>query len=152
MSAGLLIDLVVSFLSAEGPTMIIDDADQVRVPLFEERLRVEKVEVETERIRVRTVVDEHSETIEEVLQTGRLDVRRIAFDQEVSEAPAPRQDCDILIVSIVEERLVKRLFLVEEVHVTQSSHAEAVRIPVSLRRMRAVVEQDTAGPSPTGRE
>ncbi|RZL18250.1 MAG: DUF2382 domain-containing protein [Sphingomonas sp.] len=131
---------------------MISDADEVRVPLVEERVQVEKVEVETDRVRVRTVVDEHSEIIEQVLQTGRLDVRHIPLDQEVAEAPAPRQDGDTLIVSIVEERLVKRLFLVEEVHITQSSHAEAVRVPVSLRRMRAVVEQDAADPSPTGKE
>lgn len=131
---------------------MISDADEVRVPLVEERVQVEKVEVETDRVRVRTVVDEHSETIEQVLRTGRLEVRHIPFDQEVAEAPAPRQDGDTLIVSIMEERLVKRLFLVEEVHITQSSHAEAVSVPVSLRRMRAVVEQDAADPLPTGRE
>lgn len=131
---------------------MISDTDEVRVPLVEERVQVEKVEVETDRVRVRTVVDEHSETVEQVLQTGRLDVRHIPLDQEVGEAPAPRQDGDTLIVSIVEERLVKRLFLVEEVHITQSSHAEAVRVPVSLRRMRAVVEQDAADLSPTGKE
>jgi len=131
---------------------MISDADEVRVPLVEERVQVEKVEVETDRVRVRTVVDEHSEIIEQVLQTGRLDVRHISLDQEVAEAPAPRQDGDTLIVSIVEERLVKRLFLIEEVHITQSSHAEAVRVPVSLRRMRAVVEQDAADPLATGKE
>jgi stress response protein YsnF len=131
---------------------MISDADEVRVPLVEERVQVEKVEVETDRVRVRTVVDEHSEIIAQVLQTGRLDVLHIPLDREVAEAPAPRQDGDTLIVSIVEERLVKRLFLVEEVHITQSSHAEAVSVPVSLRRMRAVVEQDAADPLPTGRE
>lgn len=131
---------------------MISDADEVRVPLVEERVQVEKVEVETDRVRVRTVVDEHSEIIAQVLQTGRLDVLHIPLDREVAEAPAPRQDGDTLIVSIVEERLVKRLFLVEEVHITQSSHAEAVSVPVSLRRMRAVVEQDAADLLPTGRE
>ena len=128
------------------------DADEVLVPLVEERVEVEKIVVETDHVRVRTVVDEHSETIEQVLRTGRLDVRHIPLDQEVAETPAPRQDGDTLIVSIVEERLVKRLFLIEEVHITQSSHTEAVRVPVSLRRMRAVVEQDAADPLPTGRE
>ena len=131
---------------------MISDADEVRVPLVEERVQVEKVEVETDRVRVRTVVDEHFETIEQVLQTGRLEVRHIPLDQEVAEAPAPRQDGDTLIVSIVAERLVKRLFLIEEVHITQSSHAEAVCVRVSLRRMRAAVEQDAADPSPIGKE
>lgn len=130
--------------------MSTDYTDEVRVPLFEERVQIGKLEVETDRVRVSTVVDEHSETIEQILKTGSLDIRRIPLDQEVVEAPEPRQDGDTLIISIVEERLVKRLFLVEEVRVTRSSHAEAVSLPVSLRRMRAVVEQ--ADPSPAGRE
>lgn len=119
---------------------------------FEERVEINKLEVETDRIRVRTVVDEHVELVDQVLRTGRLEVDHIPADREITEAPAPRQDGDTLIVSIVEERLVKRLFLVEEVHVTQSSHAEAVSIPVSLRRMRAVVEQDGVDPQSAGRE
>ena len=108
--------------------------------------------VETDHVRVRTVVDERTDVIDEVLKTGWLDVTHVRLDQEVAELPEPRQQGDTLIVSIVEERLVKRLFLVEEVHVTRSSHNESVSIPVSLRRMRAVVEQDGADPQPSGRE
>lgn len=132
--------------------MIADDADVARVQLVEERVRVEKVEVQTDQVRVRTVTDERTELVQQVLRTGQLDVTRLAFDQEVTNAPPPRHEGDTLVVSLVEERWVKRLFLVEEVHVTQSSQAETVESSVSLRRMRAIVEQDGAHQQSTGRE
>lgn len=132
--------------------MIADDADVARVQLVEERVRVEKVEVQTDHVRVHTVTDERTELVQQVLRTGQLDVTRLTFDQEVTGAPPPRHEGDTLVVSLVEERLVKRLFLVEEVHVTRSLQAETVDIPVSLRRMRAIVEQDGADHQLTGRE
>jgi len=132
--------------------MIADDADMARVQLVEERLHVETVEVQTDQVRLRTVTDERTETVRHVVQTGRLDVVRLPLDQEVTDAPPPRHEGDTLVVSLVEERLVKRLFLVEEVRVTRSSHAETLETAVSLRRMRAVVEQDGADQQSTGRE
>lgn len=126
--------------------------EEIRVPVVEEQISVERREVETDRIRVRTVVDVHDALVEETLHVGHLDVTRVAVEREVAEAPAPRREGDTLIIPVVEERLVveKRLFVVEEVHVTSSSRDEAVAIPVSLRRTRAVIERDDDQPSATG--
>ncbi|MET0315777.1 MAG: DUF2382 domain-containing protein [Rhodococcus fascians] len=132
--------------------MIADDADMARVQLVDERVHIDKIEVQTDQVRVRTVTDERTELVQQVLRTGQLDVTRLPFDQEVTDPPPPRHDGDTLVVSLVEERLVKRLFLVEEVHVTQSSRAETVDFPVSLRRMRAIVEQNGKDQQSTGRE
>ena len=130
------------------------DHSDVRVPLVEERLSVTKRQVDTDRVRVRTVVDAEEVLVEEMLSTGHLDIARVATEREVATAPAPYQDGDTLIISIVEERLVveKRLFVVEELRVTRSSRDEAVSIPVALRRMRAVIERDDPDQLATGRE
>ena len=130
------------------------DRSDVRVPLVEEQLSVAKREVETDRVRVRTVVDAEEVLVEETLSTGQVDVTRIATDREVAAAPAPYEDGDTLVISVVEERLVveKRLFVVEELRVTRSSHDEAVSIPVALRRMRAVIERDDPDQLATGRD
>ena len=121
-------------------------------PLAEEQLSAGRRSVETDRVRVRTVADEHDVLVEEVLRTGSLDVTRVKVDREVAEAPTPYRDGNTLIIPIVEERLVveKRLFVVEEVRVTGSSHEEAVSVPVSLRRMRAVVERDDSNDDQQG--
>lgn len=124
--------------------MASDGPDELRVPLVEERLSVRRRETETDHVRVRTVVDAQQVMVEDTLRVGRLDVTRVPVDREVAEAPTPYQDGETLVIPIVEERLVveKRLFVVEEVRVTGSQRDEAIQVPVSLRRTRAVVERD----------
>ena len=121
-----------------------EDQDEVRVSLVEEAVSIERREAETDRVRVRTVVDAQDVLVEEQLRVGQLDVARVPVEREVAEAPAPYREGDTLIIPVVEERLVieKRLFVVEELRVTSTSREEAVQIPVSLRRTRAVVERD----------
>lgn len=132
--------------------MTTENTDELRVPLVEEQLSIERKEVETDRVRVRTVVDTENVLVEDLLRVGRLDVTRVAADREVTEAPEPYREGDTLVIPIVEERLVveKRLFVVEELRVTSSSEDEAVSIPVSLRRTRAVVDRDVTDQFKTG--
>lgn len=124
--------------------MAPDDPDELRIPIVEEQLSVGRKRTETDRVRVRTVVDTEDVIVEDLLRVGRLDVTRVAVDREVAQAPEPYRDGDTLVIPVVEERLVieKRLFVVEELRVTSSSQDEAVSIPMSLRRTRAVVERD----------
>lgn len=120
-----------------------DRRDELRVPVVEEELHVGKRQVETDRVRVRTRVDERQVMIEEELETGRLDIRHVPVDREVEAAPPNRWDGDTLIVPLVEERLVveKRLFVTEELHIRRVAERQDVRIPTSVRAMRAEVER-----------
>ena len=122
--------------------------DQTRVPVIEEQVTVTKMATATDRVRVRTVVDEHEVVVDEILQRGSLAVERTAIDREVAEAPPPRREGDLLVISVVEERLVKRLFVVEEVRIRETTTSQPVSLPATVRTMRAVVEHDD--PSPTG--
>ena len=131
-----------------------ENAHETRVPLVEEHLSVERKQVETDRVRVRTVVETEKVLVEELLRVGRLDVTRVVVDREVSDAPKPYRDGDVLVIPIVEERLVveKRLFVVEELRMASSSQEEAISVPVSLRRTRAIVERDDPDQLATGRK
>ena len=135
-------------------SLAIENIDEMRVPLVEEQLSIQRKQVETDRVRVRTVVETEDVLVEGLLQVGRLDVTRVAVDREVSEAPEPYRDGDVLVIPIVEERLVveKRLFVVEELRVASSSQEEAIGAPVSLRRTRAIVERDDPDQLATGRK
>ena len=81
-------------------------SDQRKIPLLEEQVSISKAEVITDHLRVSTHVEERPVLIEEVVERGDLQVERVAVERAVAEAPAPRQEGDTLIVSIVEERLV----------------------------------------------
>lgn len=114
------------------------------VALSEEQLLVRKRQVDTGRVRVRTLVDEHEAVVRETLNRGVVSVERVAVEREVPSAPEPREEGDVLVISIVEERAVveKRLFVVEELRVRREVVSEHVSLPTTLRSMRAVVERD----------
>jgi uncharacterized protein (TIGR02271 family) len=131
--------------SLQGSSMIEEMPDD-RLQIVEEQLHVDKRVVETDRVRVRTVTDERTVTLEADVERGVLDVERIAVDREVDVAPPPREDGDVLVISGVEERaeIVTRLFVVEELRIRRTSVTEAIALPTTLRTMRAVVERDEA--------
>lgn len=126
------------------------DPDKTTIPLAAEELSVGRRLVETDHVRVRTVTDEVSVRQEAEVTRGEIDVERVAVERQVDAAPAPYEQDGVLIVPIVEERLVieKRLFVVEELRIRPRRVTETVPVDATLRRQRAVIEQDT--PSITG--
>lgn len=122
------------------------------IPVVEEELKIGKREVETGRVRIRTVTREHEQAIDQALASVAVDVERVAIDREVHETPEVYDDGETLVIPVVEERLVveKRLFLREEIHIrrrrTESRHQENV----TLRSQDVIVERENADGEPTG--
>lgn len=121
----------------------------LRVPIFEEAVSVDKVAVQTDAVRVRTSVDQREVLVEDVVERGVLKVKRIPMDRAVDVAPPPREEGATTIISLIEERVVveKRLFVVEEIHVTREQTQERVAIPVTLRTTRATIERPSGEPT-----
>lgn len=114
----------------------------VTVPLMEETLNITKREVVTGGVRLVKRVSEHEETVDLPLLRETVEVERVPIGRIVTEAPAPRQEGDTLIVSILEEVLVveKRLMLKEEVRITRTQAEVHQPQVVTLRTEEAVVE------------
>jgi uncharacterized protein (TIGR02271 family) len=121
----------------------------LRVPIFEETVTVDKVDVQTDALRVHTSVDQREVLVEDVVERGTLRVERMSVDRAVDIAPPPREEGATTIISLVEERLVveKRLFVVEELHITREQTQERVAIPVTLRTTRATIERPSDEPT-----
>ena len=121
----------------------------LRVPIFEEAVTIDKVDVQTDAVRVRTSVDQREVLVEDVVERGALRVERVSVDRAVDTAPPPREEGATTIISLVEERLVveKRLFVVEEIHITREQTQERVAIPVTLRTTRATIERPMDEPA-----
>ena len=113
------------------------------IPIVEEELKLEKREVVTGRVRVRTVVEVVEEMAQASLDEETVEVTRVPVDRVVDEAPTIRTENDVTIVPVLEEVLVveKRLVLKEELHIRRQTRSEDVQIPVQLRKQRAVVER-----------
>jgi uncharacterized protein (TIGR02271 family) len=119
------------------------NSDEI-LSLVDEQLSVRKRRVETGRVRIKTVVGEHQEWIQEALEREEITVERVEVDRIVEAHPVIRQEGDVLIIPVVEEVMVveKRLLLKEEIHVRTQRHVEQVDEPVTLKSTRAVIERE----------
>ena len=122
--------------------------ETVAIPLVEEELKIHRREIETGRVRIRTVPDERTQVVSESLQHSEADVERVFIDREVSEVPPIREEGDAVIVPVLEERLVKRLFLVEEVRVTRRVFTEQLQESIQLRSQQVIVERQEGSGHP----
>lgn len=113
------------------------------VTLAEETATITKRLLDLGIVRVRTVteVEEHVEHAALDFQTA--EVSRHPVNRFVEAMPGIREEDDVTILPVVEERLVieKRLFVTEEIHIRRVRSTEHVDVPVSLRRQHAVVER-----------
>lgn len=125
-----------------------DDESQRRVPLVEERVRVHKRPVEGDVVKVSTAITECERVINEVLRHEQVTITRVPVDREIDAVPEVRQEGDVFVIPVVEERavLVKRWVLVEEVHIHRSTIDEVVHIPVAERSMQVSVERHSSPP------
>ena len=118
--------------------------DVARIPLIAEEIDVVKHVYATGKVRVSTKVETEELIARETLERSTADVRRVPKNVEVDDEPQVREENGVLIVPVVEERLVieKRMFLVEELHITREQTSLPVEVPVTRRVMRAIVERD----------
>ena len=115
--------------------------DKLVIPLVEERAVVSKEAVETGSVQVSTRTEERVFQVNETVRRETVDVRRVSVDQFVDVEPQRREEGGVLIIPVVEEVLVKRLLLKEELHITRTSTLEPIDRDVTLRVMHADVQR-----------
>ena len=113
------------------------------LPVIEETLAVETRPVETGRVRIRKVVHEREELVDEPLLREEVTIERVPVNRVV-EGPIPvRSEGDTMIVSVLEEVLVveTRLLLTEELRITRRQTETHRPVPVTVRREDVTVER-----------
>ena len=127
------------------------EEERVVVPVVAERLEVEKRKVESGGVRIRKVVREREEIVDEPLIREEVQVKRVPVNRIV-DGPIPvRHVGNTMIVSLLEEVLVveKRLMLKEELHITKGEVETYKPQRVVLRSEEANVER-VDGPEERG--
>ena len=112
------------------------EADERVVPVVEERVEVgtRVVEGRTVSVTTRPVVEEHS--ISEPIIRERVTVERVSIGEVTETIPEIREDGDLTVIPVVEERLVvtKQLVLTEEIHLRRTREETTEERTVELRR------------------
>jgi uncharacterized protein (TIGR02271 family) len=119
-------------------------AASVVIPVMAERLDVSRRVTETGTVRLRKVVQEREELVEQPVTRETVTVERVPVNRVVDGPVAPRQEGDTLILPVMEEVLVveRRLVLKEEVRVVRTRVTEPTSQRVTLRTEQIVVERD----------
>jgi uncharacterized protein (TIGR02271 family) len=122
----------------------VRDARGLVIPVVEETLEVSRERVETGRVRISKSVESREEVVDEPLAREKLRVEHVPINQVVSgEIPKIREEGDVTVIPILEERIVSRteLVLVEEVrvHRERSEYRDPQRI--TLRKEVVAVER-----------
>lgn len=148
-SDGSQITLPLSDLSWKGAgTWLLTDAVRdVRglvIPVVEERLEVSRERVETGRVRISKSVEAREVVVDDPLKRESVRVEHVPINQVVTGAvPQVREEGDVTVIPILEERVVTRteLVLVEEVriHRDHSEYHDPQR--VTLRKEVVAVER-----------
>ena len=128
--------------------------EEAVIPLAEESVSVSKREVETGQVRVALSTDIETVIAREMLRGCRIEVDRVSVNRALPDgepAPQSRQEGDMLVIPIVEEKavVVKRLVVTEEVRLRFVTAETPFEKEVSVRRQRATVDRVTPDASNT---
>jgi uncharacterized protein (TIGR02271 family) len=133
-----------------------DDAASTTVPVLAETLDVTRERHTTGVVRIEKDVEERDVRVDEPLVHEVVRVERVAVEppRPVDAPPAVRNDGDVTIIPVVEERLVltKVLVVTEEVHITRERTVRHAPQTVTLRAERVRVERDAAPADTTNAE
>lgn len=115
------------------PAALPESGESV-IPLIAEQLRVGTREVETARVKVRRETQEHLEKVSMDLTDVHWEVEHHPVERRLETAPEVRQEGEVIIFPLVEERMVvtKELWLREEVHVrrVKTTHEQNAEVPL----------------------
>ena len=119
------------------------------IPVIEEQIRIDKQVVETGSVHIAKKVHEENVTIDTPTAHEEVNVERIAINKEVEAAPEVRYEGDTTIIPVMREEavVVKRLVLVEELHITKRTVRTHEQQQVTLRREEININREDNGES-----
>lgn len=113
------------------------------IPIIEEQVQITKVKETQGTVRVQKSVEQLP--FQEIVELNReeITVERIPVNREISSIPEIQYDDDVTIIPVVREVpvVVKKLMLVEEVHIRKITTTETTPTVGSVRAERISIER-----------
>ena len=111
------------------------------IPVLAEQVQVDLQCEHTGTVRVRKVVHQVAEPVVAMGYREVVETTRVPVNQVVETAETSRTVGDLLVIPVYEERLVRQLVLVEEIHVRRRREPFEHTVATSLRREEVIVER-----------
>jgi uncharacterized protein (TIGR02271 family) len=128
-----------------GTGRAIDESEQIRIPIYEERLQTEVRPVDLGEVRIHKTVEHVPTTTTRTVERDEVEIERVRVDRLLDQPVQPYQDGEWTVVPVMEEVLVitKQLVLTEEVRIRTRRVAEEQEVYEVLRRESVSVEDAT---------
>ena len=119
------------------------DGEPVVIPVAREDAAITRERVETGVVRVRKIVHERTELIDEPMLHDEVDIEHVAINRAVAAPEPPREEGDVLVIPVYEEVVTvqRQWILKEEVRLRRREVQTRHREQVVLRGEEAVVER-----------
>ena len=119
--------------------------EEIRVPIREERLRVEIQPADLGEVRLHKTVERVPTTTTRSVERDEVEIERVRVDRLLDQPVEPYQDGEWTVVPVMEEVLVvtKQLVLTEEVRIRTTRVTEEQEVYEVLRREHVSVEDAT---------
>lgn len=111
------------------------------IPVLREEAQVDILQEHLGTVRVRKVVHQVDEPVHAAGYRELVETTRVPVNQPAQAVKPPWHDGDVLVIPVYEERLVKQLVLLEEIHVTRRRESFEDSASASLRREEVIVER-----------
>lgn len=120
--------------------------EEERIPLVEERLVADRIVREGRTITVTTRPVATETRIAEPILRETVSVERVPVGAVVSDLPPIREEGDLTVIPVVEERVrvIRELVLVEEVHLRRTRREELHEESVTTVRTEVDIDEGIA--------
>lgn len=116
-------------------------AAEVVVPIVVESADIRKVEEHVGTVRIRKITQLEEVTVDALETRDVVETKHVPIGMPVDSAKSAHYQGDVWVVPVYEERLVKQLFLVEELHVSKRRDVLGREQKLTLRREVLVTER-----------
>ena len=117
--------------------------ESVTVPIIEEQVHIDTVKNVTGKVRIVKSVSSETVQIAAPYTQENVAIERIAINEYVDEVlPSVRYEGDTMIVPVLQEVLVKKTLLVEELRITQVRDSSSEPREVMLRKESVDIQRE----------
>ena len=114
----------------------------ITIPVIEEQVTFKVQSQETGKVRITKQVREEVVEVDEPVTYEKVDIERVPINEYVDTPPSVRYEEDVTIIPVLREVMVKRILLVEELHVRKTKETSSEKRQFTLRKEEVQIQRD----------